>query len=180
MLTKDTESKSERLLHYFFIHPTTEVHLRSLARQLHMSPTGIQKAVAKIIKKGIVIVKKDSEKHLLLFKANNEDPSYKALKRTFNQYQLYTSGLLNYLIESYGKPETIILFGSFAKGEDREESDIDIAIITSKKLRINLSEFEKKLSRKISIITLPKGKIEKEFLNTLANGIVLYGYLTVT
>ena len=71
------------------------------------------------------------------------------------------------------------MFGSYAKGEDTEQSDIDIAIITKDNARLELKPYESKLSRKINIIEIDLASSKKEFLNTIANGIVIDGYLTL-
>jgi len=69
------------------------------------------------------------------------------------------------------------MFGSYEKGEDTEQSDVDIAVLSNRELKLKLQKFEKKLLRSISIKILPRDKTQKEFWNTLANGSVLYGYL---
>ncbi len=170
-------NKRERLIGFFLCNPTREIHLRGLARLLNMSPPGITKASKTLAKENIVLLRRDKEKKLVFLKANREHADFLSYKRSFNLHQLHKSGLISCLIEQYRKPEAIILFGSYARGEDTEESDIDIAILTKSSITPPLGIFEKKLSRKIKIITLCREKIEKEFWNTLANGIVLYGYL---
>ena len=100
-------------------------------------------------------------------------------KKYYNLKTICETGLVRFLRDKYEEPEAIILFGSYSKGEDISKSDIDIAIITKKSLDLDLSKYEKKLKRKISIHEIQIKKAEKEFLNELANGIVLYGYLKV-
>lgn len=74
----------------------------------------------------------------------------------------------------------MILFGSYAKGEDTKESDIDIAIITGQKDCPEFEAYEGHLKRKISLHLIENMKNEKrEFINSLANCIVLYGYFEV-
>ena len=73
----------------------------------------------------------------------------------------------------------VLVFGSYAKGEDTEKSDIDMAIITEKKLNLDLDNFEKRLKRKIHILEIKRKEIKPTLMNNLANGIVLYGYLKV-
>jgi len=102
---------------------------------------------------------------------------FRALKRSYNLFSLYRSELVNELTEIYNKPEAIVLFGSYSKGEDTEESDIDIAVITERQKDVNLAVFERRLYRKIKVLEIQRPRIEKEFWNTLINGIVLYGYL---
>lgn len=85
-----------------------------------------------------------------------------------------------FLDEKFDHP-TLIVFGSYSKGEDTEESDIDLYLETSSKKEINLEVFEKKLKRNISIIrqrNINELK-NKELANNILNGIVLNGYLEV-
>lgn len=97
-----------------------------------------------------------------------------------NIYDLYISGLVSGLNDFYGIPECICVFGSFVKGEDMKESDIDLAIVTDRKKLPDLSIYEEKLKRKISIHLIKDIKKEDAgFINSLANGIVLSGYLEV-
>src|SRR3989344_4808251 len=85
----------------------------------------------------------------------------------------------------YVRELAIVLFGSFAKGEDAEKSDIDLLVITSAKKELNLDIFDKKLGRKIQLFLFSEKEIEKmkesnkELLNSLINGIILYGFFEV-
>jgi len=173
------DNKKWTILEFFLVNPTIEIHLRALSRKLQISATWISKAVAGFEKSGFIISKKDQESRLIRFRANQDNLNFKRLKISYNFYSLHQSGLLDCLIESYSKPETIVLIGSYRRGEDDEKSDIDIAVITSKNHNGNYSKFEKKLKRKIKILELKKSKVEKEFMNTLANGMVMYGYLDI-
>ena len=69
----------------------------------------------------------------------------------------------------------IILFGSYSRGEDIENSDIDIAIISNKKLNLDLEKYKRFLNRVINIHEINLNKISSEFLFNLYNGIVLGG-----
>ena len=171
------DSKQLRILRFFLDNPTREIHLRSLSRILKISPTWISTLLPKF--KDLLSVHKDTERTMVLIKANRDSLAFKRLKQSQNLYKLSESGIIDLLIEKYHKPEAMVLFGSYAKGEDIEQSDIDLAVITSRSENIVLTHFEKKLKRKIKIIELKKELIESEFKNTLANGVVLYGYLDV-
>ena len=74
-------------------------------------------------------------------------------------------------------PKCIVLFGSFQKGEDIEQSDIDL-FIESPKLKIDLKKFEKKMKRKIELHFKENfSKYPKELKNNIINGTVLFGFL---
>ena len=124
------------------------------------------------------LVEKERTALTVVYRGNYDNERFMALKRSLNLYSLYSSGLVSSLVEFYRIPECIILFGSYAKGEDTKESDIDIAIMTGMKDYPELEIYEDCLKRKISLHLIENSKNEeKEFINSLANGIVLYGYL---
>ena len=106
---------------------------------------------------------------------------FKQLKLAYSLSILNKSGLISYLEKEFN-PESIILFGSFAKAENTKKSDIDILIITPNKREPNLKDFEKKIGNIIQIhlhsnkdIELMKAK-NRELLNNFVNGIILQGY----
>tara|TARA_Y100000310_G_scaffold313181_1_gene361225 strand:- start:4452 stop:4985 length:534 start_codon:yes stop_codon:yes gene_type:complete len=172
-----TNNKKGKILKFFLENPTKVTHLRELARLTKISLPWTRKTIIELTKENYL--EKKRERGLVLINANRDYELFYPLKKSYNLFSLYESGLINKLVEEYTRPEAIILFGSYSKGEDTEESDIDIAIITKRKNKIDLSSFEKKFSRKIKIYELDLDKIEKEFINTLANGIILSGYLEI-
>lgn len=173
------KSKSERVLEFFLGNPTEKIHLRSLARRLKISATWASKTVKGLARKGLLVIVKSEGSGQVNIQAERDNPVFKRMKICFNLKKIYESGILDELIRVYGRPEAIILFGSYSKGEDIENSDIDIAVIGIGKRKINLTRFEKMLDQKINLLELRKEKIEDEFMNTLANGVVLYGYLDI-
>ena len=89
-------------------------------------------------------------------------------------YELEESGLIEFLWQELC-PEAIILYGSYAKGESINSSDIDLFIIGKEK-KIKISEYEKKLGKEVHLMFNDAKKIPKELKNNLINGIVLRGY----
>jgi predicted nucleotidyltransferase len=170
-------NKKDKVLEFFLLHPTKETHLRELSRTINISLPWVRKQVTELSKEDLVSQKKQHS--VILVEANRDSLIFQGVKRSYNILSLYKSGIIEYLKEVYHHPEAIVLFGSYSKGEDIETSDIDIAILTSRSVKHNLKKYEKKLQRKIHILELEKKKIEEEFWSTLANGIVLEGYLQV-
>lgn len=160
----------------FFKYPERKFHLRELERITKLSMPGVRKIVRKLEKEGLLISKK--EKVVINFYASRNE-KFTALKRSYNIYSVFISGLLNFLRKEYEEPEAIVLFGSFSRGEDISKGDIDISVVTSKHKSLNFSKFKNILSRDIKIYEIKIENAESEFINTLANGVVLYGYLKV-
>lgn len=175
MSTKDNTIK---ILKLFFDSPNVRLHIREVARRTGLSPFGARKILESLEKEGMTI--KEPTPIVVEYRGNYGNEKFLALKRSLNLYDLYTSGLVSALIDFYNVPECICVFGSFAKGEDIKESDIDLAMITSMKKLPDLSAYEEKLKRKISVHLVKDVKKEDAgFINSLANGIVLFGYLEV-
>ena len=118
-------------------------------------------------------------------KANQTSQNFIKNKIIYNLNSLYQSGLIEFVNEYYNNPKAVILFGSFRKGEDLSNSDVDIAIESDeiKEYQITglrgLSEFEKSIGRKIQIHLFNRESIDINVFNNIANGILLWGFLEV-
>lgn len=173
MITKDNILK---VMEVFFRHPEASFHLRELERLTGLSLPGVIKITGKLEKENLLKSKK--ERMTKNFSAA-QNAKFISLKRSYNLYSLFNSGLTDFLKDKYQEPEAIVLFGSYSRGEDISKSDIDIAVITNSRKNLDLRSYEKRLERKIEIHEIRINKAGDEFLNTLANGIVISGYLTV-
>jgi predicted nucleotidyltransferase len=97
------------------------------------------------------------------------------LKRADNLKQIYESGLADFLEKEFAGA-SIILFGSYSRGEDIINSDMDIAVIGRKDKLINTTNYEKLLERTININFYDSfKKIHKHLKENLCNGIILIG-----
>ncbi len=173
-----TEDNKIRILKLFFEGPNERLHLREVARRVGLSATGAMKILRALEKESLL--EKERAAVTVVYRGNYDNEKFIALKRALNLYSLNSSGLVSELIDFFKIPECIVIFGSYAKGEDTRESDIDIAVMTSMKEYPQLDVYEGDLKRKINLHLIDNIKNEeKDFINTLANGIVIYGYLEV-
>jgi len=165
-----------------FDNPNKIYHIRMLEKEIEFSTTAVIDAIKELKKFEIITIEETSLTTNV--KANLESEAYRFYKLVFNLYRLKRYGFVDKLIDIFNNPEAIVLFGSFSKGEDVEESDIDILIISSNTdedyLEETLDTFKKRLNRKINIHILHSlAKSSNEFKNAVANGIVLHGYIKV-
>ena len=172
---------SFKVAELIFNYPNKTFHIRGLASEIEQSTTAVVSAIKDLNK--FKIIKLNKTNLTTDIKADTESDAYRFYKKIFNLYRLERYGVIDNLKEIF-QAETIVLFGSFAKGEDIEESDIDILVITNhKEDEISsdlLNVWAKELNRKINLHILPSlEKSSKEFKNAAANGIVLHGYLKV-
>ena len=161
------------ILRVFFDNPIKKFHIREISRITKLNPNTALN-ILKILEKENLI-KKVKMKHIVEVTANI-DEKFKQEKRVDNLIKLYKSGIIDYLIKEF-HPLAISVLGSYSTGEDIESSDIDIVVISKEEKELNLSKFEKVLSRKIHLIVTEYKSISEEFYLNLINGIVLYGYL---
>ena len=165
------KSTTERVLAYFYVHPTTEIHLRELARTLQISLPAVLRARKALERERLLSTRKEGP--LILLRASTTHPRFGRLKRADNLVRIYESGIVDALMERCN-PAAIVLFGSYSRGDDTERSDIDIAIIDGREGDVTLDTYERKLQRPISIFQL-KTKEKPPLLENLRNGIVLEG-----
>jgi len=150
----------------------SSMNQRGLARMLNVTPPAIIKALAGL--KKIVRCEQDPDSRRWSIKLNLDDYHVVQLKRADNLRQIYETGFAEFLEERFAGA-TIILFGSYSRGEDTVTSDIDIAVIGRKEKTVKLQQFEKRLKRKINISFYDDFKIHKNLRESLCNGIVLCG-----
>jgi predicted nucleotidyltransferase len=171
------EDNRIRVLKLFFAGPGKQIHIREVARQTGLSPRGTQMILESLRKEGLLI--SESNNVVNNYRGNFEDRRFIGLKRSLNLYSLYSTGLIQFLEKFYHMPECIVLFGSYAKGDDMPPvSDIDIAVVTEMTKLPDLENFQAALGKSISLHMIENIKDQNaNFINSLANGIILSGYM---
>ena len=165
-----------------FNYPNKSFHIRMLQRETGLSTTAVKDSIDKL--ESFEIIKVEKTSITTNIKANLDSKSYIFYKLIFNLYRFEHYEFLDILKGIYKNPEAIILFGSFARGEDIEESDIDILVITSNKSDSAIDDWttdlENEMNRKVNIQVIQSfERSSNEFRNAIANGIVIHGYLKV-
>lgn len=156
----------EMIRQIFFDKPSEMHRARQIARECKMSHPAVLKYLKLLEKEQLIIKKQEGY-------STNTDESYKWQRKINVLGLLYSTGLVDFLKENC-MPNLIAFFGSASKGEDDEKSDIDIFIEGIEK-KINLANFEKKIHRKINLTFGQQKKLSKEFKESIANGIILFG-----
>ena len=160
----------------FFDFPRKTFLIREISRNTKLAQTAIRVNLKDLLAEGLIT--KDNSGLYTGFRAGRDNPSFKLLKSQNTVLRMYQTGVLG-MIEKAAYPSCIVIFGSASRGEDTEESDIDL-FVQAKRIPLELSKFERKMNRKINILFEPDLKtISPELVNNIANGIILYGYLKV-
>ena len=171
---KFTKLQNE-ILRFLFIKSGLSFNLRGVARPLNVSLTAVSKALKSLEEAKLVVVKKHPDSKRLSIILNKNNPKVFWLKRIENLKLIYESGLPDFLSEKF-PGTTIILFGSYSTGEDTANSDIDIAVISSKEKDVSLTKYGELLERTIVLHFYDTvNKIDKNLRANIFNGIVLTG-----
>ncbi len=166
------ESNTQKVLAFVFKYPTRGFTIRAIARGLKISPPTVSNIVEKLEKNELVKIVKEEVQHKVY--GNLESEHFRDLKRIYNVFSV--RGLKHLLVKEF-RPNTIVLYGAYARGEDREDSDIDIYVDSRIEKEVNLETFEKELGRRIHLIVRDAKKIPSELKRSLINGVILYGVI---
>jgi len=171
-------SKENRIMELFFNSSMKQWHFDEIVRKSKMSRSIVLKWLNKLQDEGII--KREKEKGKMpYFISNFENPNYRNKKRLYALNRLYETGLLSHLT-ALRKAKAVVLFGSFARADWYEDSDIDIFIygedegfnpyLYQSKLRRNIQSFVAKDDKDIK-------KFTHQFMHNLTQGYVVKGKL---
>jgi len=170
------KSIKEKIKYYFILNPTKKLRVRHIEKILSLPLPSVIRYTKELVEEKILRLNKIE--NIVFYQADRSSEVFILEKKVFNLKKIST--LINYLKQEYSNP-TIILFGSYGKGEDVESSDIDLFIqtpITNIKIP---QKYETDLEREIQIFSsssLEKLK-NKNLMNNIVNGIVVNGDLEV-
>ena len=154
-------------------NPDKQFYLREIAKILNKSVGGVHK-ILKSLKEMDFIKEYKSGKNLY-YQINQSNPSIKNFKIFVTINEL--TPLVNKLKET---SEKIILFGSCATGEDTNESDIDLLILTNEKEKVNKYVIQKRFERKIQAVVVNTAEFiklkeqDKAFYQEIKKGVTLW------
>lgn len=167
-----------RVAGVFFREPTKEHYLIEVSKKAGLSHTSTKAHLQTLIKLSIIkeTTEKKGNREFPVFRADINNKNYKNYKKIYNLLELQNSKLIDFLKDAL-MPKCIVLFGSYQRGEDSEDSDIDL-FIECKEEKIDVSKFAKILDRNIQLhFKEDFKKYPKELKNNIINGVLLEGYL---
>lgn len=168
-----------KVLSLFIDNPYEKYYLREAARLLKISPMTLKRSLDFLIKNKLIL--KDTVKNQILYFANAQNPAFRYLKISYNLSWLVNKKFVEFMRKEIPEASAIILYGSFAKGENDGNSDIDILIISTVKRSIsnNVSEL---LGKDVNLSSFSPAQWSRQaktnrafYLDVITEGIVLYG-----
>jgi predicted nucleotidyltransferase len=141
-----------KILGWLFTHSDESFFVRQMALILKEDPTNVSREMARLEELGILKSKRNG--NLKHFQTNQECPFFDELKGLV----LKTSGVAGRIrasLERVAGIEFAFIYGSYAKGEEKADSDVDLLIIGDVdmgRLDSNLGKLEKTLGREINYV----------------------------
>ena len=171
-ITASTAS-TQAILAFLCQNPQQSFYSGEIAERTSLSKGGTNQSLRELAHQGVL--KTEKKGHMTFYAVDISSPSVRQFKILQNVSTL--EGIINKL-----KPfaDRIVLFGSCAKGEDTQESDIDLLVVGRDKDHIRTLIPEIKSKRKIQrLLKTPQEYIQLEnkepvFFKEIQQGIVLW------
>ncbi|MBI4144254.1 nucleotidyltransferase domain-containing protein [Candidatus Woesearchaeota archaeon] len=172
------------MLAWFFSFPTKAINLNEITKALHISKTTANRTAKKLIKEKFLTLEVIGKTWQM--RCNQHHEYNRTRKIAFNLMLTYETGIVETINKKFGNTASIILFGSYRKGDDNEKSDMDIAVelLHQKELSIEPLGIIKQLGFRhnitINLHVFSRKNIDTNLFANIANGIVLDGFLEVS
>ncbi|MEM5782646.1 MAG: nucleotidyltransferase domain-containing protein, partial [Candidatus Aenigmatarchaeota archaeon] len=150
-----------KLLKLFFLNREREFYLREIAKLTGDNLNSVRRELNNLVK--IKIIEERKRGNQKLYKVNKNSPIHEELRKLI----LKTVGIGDTLRENLLKLNNVVyalIYGSFATGEEVEESDIDLLIVgdlDEEKVIEVIRRLEYELTREINYILWSTKEFEK-------------------
>ncbi|MEW5936973.1 MAG: nucleotidyltransferase domain-containing protein [Candidatus Thermoplasmatota archaeon] len=168
-----------KVLRHFFDHPDEEFYLRELARLLGTSPMTVKRSLDLLVS-DLLILRKE-RKNQILYKANVSSQAFRFAKVSYNLSMLESAKVVETLLDNMPGIISIILYGSFAKGENDRHSDLDLLVISMAK-KVRPMKIGERLGMDVNVMNFTDAQWTAQakenrafYLDVITEGIVLHG-----
>ena len=160
----------------FFTSPTVQHNIADIGRITDLAHTSVALHLRTLRKENLIVEQKTKHgTRVFTTYAAQQSKAFRQYKEVHNLLALQESGIISKLQDELS-PKCIVLFGSYLRGEDTEDSDIDIFIQT--KGTIDANKYEKLLHRRIQLHSKEDfSRYPPELKNNILNGLVVAGYI---
>jgi uncharacterized protein len=150
------------ILSVLFLSDEKSIHLRELARQIGMDPTGVKRELRNLLDAGILLEEKSGNQKL--YRINKKCLIYNELKGLIIKTSAVGDVLKEAMEPLKDRIKLAFIYGSVAKGTDDSESDIDLMIVGKIKLEDLFYAFRDihgKLGREVNPYTISISEFKK-------------------
>lgn len=142
----------KQILAVLISQPEKERYLSELGKVLGRHPGVFLKGINSLEKQGIILSRKRGNQRL--FKVNSNNPLFEEIKSIVQKTE-GVEGLLRGLVCGIKGISIALIYGTYARGALRSDSDIDLLVVTSDRkaediLLEEIGSIERKLQREIN------------------------------
>lgn len=130
-----------KILNFVFANPTKEFYEKRIAESTKVSVGACNRYMKKLSEMGFLL--KEKRGKMNFYKLNGENPLVRQLKLLFTLDSALVRCIKERIIEG-----EVFLYGSFARGEDVEESDFDILLISEREERSKIISMLRSIGKK--------------------------------
>lgn len=140
------------LLRLFYTNPEKSFYMQEIAKILGKKAGVFQRTLNALAEEGLAA--SEYRANARYFRANTKHPLYPEFKKIIAKSAGGIEEGLRKLVDGIKEIKTALLYGSFAKGKEHGESDIDLVLVgqpgIEDKLLEKLPGLEKKIQREIN------------------------------
>mgnify|MGYP001592065805 CR=1 FL=1 len=168
-----------KLLSYFFTNPEKSRYVRELGIILNEDPGNLSRELRKLELEGIFI--SSTRGMVKFYSLDKKHPLFNDFKNIIFKTE-GIEGSLRQLVSEYAGIELAFIYGSYAKGKEKGNSDIDIVVVGSfprDEFTLKLRILESRLNREANFSSYTKAEFYKEskkkggFLNMVIKGKII-------
>ncbi len=150
-----------QILRTFFARPGVVHHVRELAREIRRSPTIVSEELDRLERTGILTSNRIGRARR--YRVDEDSPIASEI-RSLVQKTIGIEARVREAIADLPGIEEAFLYGSYARGEERATSDIDLFVIGSvdqEQLSERLTDVERDLGRDVNVVTYEHRELER-------------------
>jgi predicted nucleotidyltransferase len=149
------------ILRMFFSRPGLVRHVRELARELGWSATIVGQELDRLERTGILTSERIGRARR--YRVDDQSPIASEI-RSLVQKTIGVEARIRDAIASLPGIEEAFLYGSYARGDERATSDLDLFVIgpvNQERLSEALADVERELGRDVNVTTYERGELER-------------------
>ena len=163
-----------RLIRYYAVNPEAAPHGRALERATKLSPASLKNEIDRLTDLGLLV--RERVGRLVRYRTNESSPLWAHFRALVRQLSA-PKDVLPYALEDVEGVEAAFIFGSFAKGRDREDSDVDVLVygehVDDRALARHALEASVLLGREVNVVRLTPeefraNRVQRRFFRDIA------------
>jgi len=151
-----------KVLGYYFLNPKSRHYVRELARLLLLDPGNLSKKMSELKREGLFLMEGEGKNRYFIL--NEKFPLLKEYQRIY-EAKFGVAESLRQALKNVKGLRAVYLFGSYAKGNFEEGSDIDLLVVGShehESISRPILKLQKRWRREINFIDMSAKEFDQK------------------